>query len=472
MALEGNQYLHSRGPWIPELGYLLRVRPERMAELKRELWAGSFCSEAVRKIPKLGRRKPILCLISTKRGLITHIGRAEVRHPAYTGWDKLDLWNLTPLSVPVRMSAIKDALRGRQTARARAVLKAGGHISSKTFDAVMEALKDADPAAFLVADGLINRDPPVAEVEGNPAQINWAFQRDAAVTALEIAGINKDLLEVEPQLDTSAARKISSIFDDLGDVISIEDNLILRDLDQGGHDWTYVRSHKYPARTFVSGETTLTLILANKLDLEVQLGVDLIYVNEQFGAVVFVQYKMLKGVDGEEGYRPDEQLDIEISRMDKAALALAKYAPDTSCDGYRLGSDPFFLKFCSKLLSHDSTSHVPGFYVPVSYWKRLALDPRVKGPRGGTIVHKETFGRYFSPTSFTDMVAKGWVGTSSVQYQALVEYLADAMRGKRGIVLAIESATPEMDGDDEVPPKRRKATRPRPAGQRAPTIQL
>lgn len=87
------------------------------------------------------------------------------------------------------------------------------------------------------------------------------------------------------------------------------------------------RSQRYPVRTFVNGATKLSVLLANKLELEKQLGVDLIYCNETHQSVVFVQYKMFAGADGADGYRPNEQLTEEIRRMDALAATFAAVPP-------------------------------------------------------------------------------------------------------------------------------------------------
>ena len=42
---------------------------------------------------------------------------------------------------------------------------------------------------------------------------------------------------------------------------------------------TAEKARRYPAQIFTNGETVLTVILANKEELEKQLGVDLIYIN-------------------------------------------------------------------------------------------------------------------------------------------------------------------------------------------------
>jgi hypothetical protein len=254
--------------------------------------------------------------------------------------------------------------------------------------------------------------------------------------------------------------------------------VIHQDLDETNDDWKFVKRQRYPAKLFSNGDTKLTVILANKLPLEQQLGVDLIYVNETLKSVVFVQYKMFAGADGEKGYRPDGQLTEEISRMDAAAAKLAKVAADDSCDGYRLGADPFFFKFCSKLLMHDAPSHVPGIYVPLGYWKRLVKTPAAKGKRGGSIVYPNTFGRrHFTPTHFIDMVGRGWIGTSALQTEVLAPYLKDALAGKRTLVLAVEtqpSADPvdDDDADEDPPHQTRRPTKPRYPGSKRKVIEL
>jgi len=439
LPLSGNQYLEARSQWIPEHGYVLSLNVERFSELQSDLDAESICSQAIPKVPAAMRRRWMLCFISVKKEQLTHVARSVARYPAESGKDKLDIWNVVPLPRPVRISAIKAKLHGKQAWRARQALD-GGHISPSAFPLVMDALRAADDSAGLSADGLIDRRSRAPDPTPTPAKTNWAYQRDAVVTALEIAGIPKDRLLATPQLEVGAPSSTTSIFDSDDDMTTIEDLAILQDLDVADKDWTLVKRQRYPAKTYINGDTKLTIILANKLPLEHQLGVDLIYVNELLKSVVFVQYKMFGGIDGENGYRPDKQLEAEIKRMDKAATKLATIPVDGSCDGYRFALEPFFLKFCSKLLTHASKGHVPGYYIPLGYWKRLVQTPAVIGKKGGTIVHAETLGRrYFNPTHFIDLVSRGWIGTSALQTDILVPYLKDALQGKKGIVLAVQS---------------------------------
>ena len=440
MALAGNQYLEARDPWAPKHGYVLTINEARFRELEEDLYTNSECSQAVPKIPAALRRRWLLCFLSIKRGHLTHIARSVVRYPAESGKDKLDIWNVRPLGRPVKLSAIKSKLRGNQAWRARRALN-GGHVSPVAFSLVMEAFRAVDEDAAGVADGLAEWHDRSADPTPTPARINWAYQRDAVITALEIAGIPKEQLEAAPQLRADASSGTNSIFDSETDAVTIEDLAVLQDLDAADADWAFIKRQRYPAKTYTNGDAKVTIILANKLPLERQIGVDLIYVNETLKSVVFVQYTMFSGANGEDGYRPDKQLNKEIKRMDQAAATLECVPVDLSCDGYRFAPDPFFPKFCNKLLSHESKGHVPGYYIPLSYWKRLARAPAAKGKRGGTVIYPDTMGRrYFNPSSFIDLVGRGWIGASALQTDVPIPYLQDALDGKKGLVLAVQSA--------------------------------
>ena len=439
MTPPGNQYLQAREPWVSDRAYVLNIKPERFAELEKDLEATSTCSQAIQQIPVASRRKKMLCFVSTTKGHFTHITRSTVYYPAESGRDKLDIWNVVELAEPVRIAKIKAKLSNGKAWRAKQAL-AGGHVSPGAYQDLMKALKKVDPSAFSIAEKLADQSSAMHRIELTAAETNWAYQRDAAVTALEIARIPKEQLEVTPYLEADISQETTSIFDSDENMTTIEDLAILQDLDNPDEAWNLIKRQRYPAKTFMNDKTKVTILLANKLELEKQLGVDLIYFNETMKSAVFVQYKMFRGKDGEQGYRPDAQLDKEIARMDVVAAELAKSPPDESCDGYRFAPDPFFLKFCSKLLTHEGQGHVPGIYVPLSYWKRLVKDPRSRGPKGGKIVYDNTFDRRrITPTSFIDMVGRGWIGTTALQSSEIAAYLQGALQGKTGVVFAVQS---------------------------------
>lgn len=92
--------------------------------------------------------------------------------------------------------------------------------------------------------------------------------------------------------------------------------------------------------------------MANRTPLEEQTGADLICYNETYGAFVLVQYKaMEQAKDGPEfRWRDGDQFTQEIQRMDVLLAELAKCGADRAPEGYRLCNNPFFLKFCPRVV--------------------------------------------------------------------------------------------------------------------------
>jgi len=121
---------------------------------------------------------------------------------------------------------------------------------------------------------------------------------------------------------------------------------------------------------------------------------------------VLVQYKaMEKPEDGAEfRWRDGDQFTEEIERMDGLLAELAKCASDAAPEGFRLGSDPFFLKFCSRVVfSPDDKGLFPGIYLPLDLWKRLHSAGRLKGPRGGNVLGFANVGRKLSNSDFIQL---------------------------------------------------------------------
>jgi hypothetical protein len=236
------------------------------------------CMEQITEVPQSVRRKACLCFIGFARGQISHIARAEIRYKARTGNDRIDLWKMEKLPQPVSAAKLRAALKGSRLGTAKETLKNGGHLPPVAFSSVIEALKEVDPQASQIADSLFDREREIDHPIPAQARMNWALQRDA-VTALDIAKIPRGELSVPSQPPPDTPSTDRSIFDDVEDIRGLEDILVLHDLD-GAEGWNPLKSHKYPAKTYRYGDTVLTVILANKLPLEEQLGMDLIYINE------------------------------------------------------------------------------------------------------------------------------------------------------------------------------------------------
>ena len=198
----------------------------------------------------------------------------------------------------------------------------------------------------------------------------------------------------------------------------------------------------------------LTVIMANRLPLEEQTGADLIYYNEAYRAFVLVQYKaMEKSESGAEfRWQDGDQCTKEIARMDALLAELAKCATDNVPDGFRLCSNPFFLKFCSRIVFNpDDKGLFSGIYLPLDLWKSLHGSGQLKGPQGGNVLSFENVGRKLSNTEFVGLVANSWVGTTIPQSAELERVIRAVLETGRTVTFAVKHlATPEDAYD--VPP--------------------
>jgi hypothetical protein len=192
----------------------------------------------------------------------------------------------------------------------------------------------------------------------------------------------------------------------------------------------------------------LTVIMANRLSLEEQTGADLIYYNEAYSAFVLVQYKaMEKAEDGAEfRWRDGDQFTEEIERMDALLAELAKCASDAAPEGFRLSSNPFFLKFCSRVVfSPDDKGLFPGIYLPLDLLKRLHSAGRLKGPRGGNVLSFDNIGRKLSNSDFIQLVVNSWVGTTIPQSTELAKVIRAVLESGRTVTFAVKHV-PTPDG--------------------------
>jgi len=105
--------------------------------------------------------------------------------------------------------------------------------------------------------------------------------------------------------------------------------------------------HEMGISIFKQGSRVLEVVYANKNSLERTLGVDLIYYNKSFDAFVLVQYKLMKEKNIKEGYyyRPDHQLEKELSRMNEFHEKCKNNDKLNSHQHYRLNSDGFYLSW-------------------------------------------------------------------------------------------------------------------------------
>ncbi len=386
------------------------------------------------------RNAPLVCFVVTKNKMISHLCLGSRGMRAGTGIRRLNVKSITPLSHPVEIAAVIDAIPNRLKSTARGRFTSGGLLTEKSFEAVVDALRRLSPETQPVLDRFSHlRAERIRQISGR-ARESLAYQQQALVTALSIAGLNRDELQEWSPPDQGTP---SSFLDGLPSARLREDPMVVNDLTKvPGFD--LVKTLPYSAAIFESGSERLTVVLANRLPLEEQTGTDLVYFNETYHSFVMVQYKAMER-DDEEGalFRlPSDQLDEEIQRMDRLLGILQSCAKNNHRDGFRLNENPFFLKLCPRIVFRpDDVGLVPGMYLPLDYWKLLTVHPSLKGPRGGLRVTYENVGRHFDNTDFIKLVAKAWVGTNTNQSAVLKEVIREVIKTGKAIVIAVKANT-------------------------------
>lgn len=138
----------------------------------------------------------------------------------------------------------------------------------------------------------------------------------------------------------------------------------------------------------------------------------------------------------------------EMARMDALLAELAKIPLDNEPDGFRLSSNPFFLKFCSRIVFNpDDKGLFKGIYVPLDLWKVLCASGRLKGRKGGNLLSYENVGRRLNNSEFVTLVANSWVGTTIGQSAALEGVIRSVLESRKTVTLAIKRKVALAEAD-------------------------
>lgn len=421
-------------------GYILKLD-----DVRREVFEANvlelYFAEPVPEFTH-SRHSQLVCFVERRDGFITHLASGKRGHLAGTDLRRLNLFDIEELETPVSMEEVVALTPSRLRWRVTEYMESGGLLPPKSFEAVVDALMQLSPQMA----GSLRRysAPRRRRIEGipGPSRTALAYQKEAVATALAFAGISRSELQ-DWDFDAQPGGRPDSYLDGLPQLRMREDQMLMNDLASlPGYD--AIRHMPHPAVVFESGATRLTVVLANRLRLEEQLGVDLIYYNETYRSFVMVQYKAM---DSEVGagalFRlPDAQLATEVGRMDEMWAALSSVAGSTETDGFRLCSNPFFLKLCPRVLfDPDNAGLVSGMYLPLDYWKRLSEDERTLGPRGGRYVSYENATRYFDNTSFVTLVTDAWIGTEISHSEIIEKIVREVLEIGRTVVLARKSGS-------------------------------
>ncbi|MDV6318708.1 hypothetical protein [Chromohalobacter sp. HP20-39] len=337
----------------------------------------------------------------------------------------------------------------------------GGRLPEKTWFETIEAIKELRPGlvdeiARLISITTVSK----YRLRGEAAEL-LIQEREALGASLDIFSGNnelrKDVLKSwAPNLDN-----VDNYDDDAmeADLKLPQDSLVsflsgiperyIQEESAIQHDlfnWENEKSslHNMGVSKFEQGSRVLEVVYANKNPLEQTLGVDLIYYNRNFHSFVLVQYKLMKEKSDVEGfcYRPDDQLDKEVARIDDFQDKVKIKSDISSHEGFRLNYDGFLYKLVpNKGLQAAAEKLIAGMYITNSYMNFLLGSNGPKGERGGRLITFKNSPRYLTNTEFSGMVNRGWIGTSSDQSNSLAELIREFLGAGRAVLVAVEEDT-------------------------------
>lgn len=450
---------------IAAAGYVLRVALNRRQVLLHEAENGGsfyrsspFVAEPVPKFDH-SRRAPLVVFASFEDGKITHIADGKRGASAGTGLARLNMQDLAPLPRPIAFDELKSGVPRRVQAHLERVLTSGGILPPKTLGAFVDRILELEPSVGGRLARFSDRRREALRRFEPRAKENLAFQKETLGIALEISGISKDELLAWQPVDSSQ----QSFLDGLPGAQVREDAMLLADFSTvPGFEAIGEVTH-YASKVFKKAENPairLTVIMANRLPLEQQTGADLIYFNEAYRSFVMVQYKaMEKGRDQDEfRWQAGDQFVQEIARMDALLGELNKVRSGSDPDSYRFSENPFFLKFCRRVVFNpDDKGLFKGIYLPLDLWKRADAAGKLKGSKGGNVLTYENVGRRINNSEFAGLVAGSWVGTSIEQSAILGPLIREVLASGKSVTFAIKHAIPReahpdgiADDDDEI----------------------
>lgn len=384
---------------------------------------------------KHSRNLPLICFITNSNGQLTDLAFGSRGLLAGTDLRRLNLSRSYKLNFPIPISDITNHVPTRVKNRVTDAARYGGLLAPKSFQAVIEALYELAPDSIPILKKFSESRTQRIENIGGHSREMLAEQKEAIATAMTIAGIDRKELQ---GWDIQNTNDVQSFLSGIESARVREDSMVINDLSElPGHE--IISKSQHGSVVFENSKSKLTVVIANRLPLEEQFGVDLIYYNETFSCFLMIQYKAMEEENGKTVFRfPNAQLTTELDRMNRVLVELQKCASSDHPDGFRFSDNPFFLKICPRIIFNpDNIGLVKGMYLPLGYWDKISTHPSIKGPKGGMNISYENVRRYLDNSEFITLASGGWVGTSIEQSKLLEEAIESTIESGRAVVFAV-----------------------------------
>jgi hypothetical protein len=323
---------------------------------------------------------------------------------------------------------------------------AGSRVPPTTWQklwAVIEQLRPDSVQDLRNLEGLRRSSKNILQRDGYEIM---AQEKDAVGVALDIFGRGSrdiDRHNLLSQVDPSVRYTPAPFLTSLKRTRLVEDVMISHDSFVFG-DWSVLRKQEVATILVRRPGEVLTIINANRTDIEHTLGVDLVYFNHRFHSTVMVQYKRMVKERGEKFvYRPrgDSNYAKQIGLMKKFENENPEPEGEYGLEGFRLHSKTFYWKLCESVsYKPTATDLIQGGYIPLEYWEMLVESDEVKGPQGGVGFTQVNVTRCINNTMFTDLVQGGWIGSRAKTTDVLNQIIGECLDNDRSVMLAASHA--------------------------------
>lgn len=430
----------------PQYGGFLFVFDEakRTMALEERAAVGSFTD--VISGPDWQPKEVELCLLSFYDRQINYaaLGRRGAR-VAYKRF-RFTFDNLVSLD-DVSFDEIEFHLGSRLSSHfVRSSSGAGSRVPPATWQKLVEVIKQLRPHA---AQGLRDLEElrhasrGVLQREGYEIM---AQEKDAVGVALDIFNRGSgdiDRRRLLSRVKSDVRYKAAPFLQSLERTRLVEDVMISHDSFVFG-DWGVAEKHEVATVMVRRPEEVLTIVNANRTDIEHTLGVDLVYYNHRFHSIVMVQYKRMVKEKGEKFvYRPqnDSNYAKQLGLMKRFEEENPEREEEYGLEGYRLHSKTFYWKLCESVsFKPTATDLIQGIYIPLEYWEMLVNSAEVKGSRGAVGLTQVNVPRHINNTMFTDLVQGGWIGSRTKNTNVLNQIIKECLDNDRSAILAASQA--------------------------------
>ena len=439
-------------------GIIIFFDESRRAELLQEREEGGYQSFSDALSVQDWEIKSLqVALISFSMVNIDYIALATKGNRVVTAKSRIEFSDLTSLdSLPIQLieKELNSSVRNHFI---RSSQGSGAKVPPKTWQRVISIIKKLRPNHASEIDRLLS----IKEISRFTLR---GAAADIILQEREALGIALDIFDVSHQLRKQVLGAWSPNLTDVTDLSEQTFQGYLESLPQGRasflsgipkryfqeesaiqHDllnWEGMTgAYEAGYSRFQKGDRSLDVIYANRNALEKTTGVDLIYFNEIYNSFVLVQYKLMKESAKSDSfiYRPDEQLEKELQRMDNFVRTYHQEKDILCHEQYRLCDDGFMLKFVpNKGVQPASNELIKGMYVTRKYMQFLMSDNGPAGKKGGKVIDFENSPRYLTNTEFSTFVNRGWIGTRGIQSEALKKLIQKYFESGNAVLIADE----------------------------------